>query len=91
VLAGGQGNDRFVFSEGFGFDTIKGFDARPAGGQDRLDISACGITAETFAIDVNIIDLGSDTLIQIGTNSIFLSGVSGAGANTITQDDFVLA
>lgn len=91
ILNGGQGNDRFVFGEGFGNDTIRGFDARPAGGQDLLDISAFGITADIFAIEVDIIDLGSDTLVQIGTNSILLAGVSGAGANTITQDDFVLA
>jgi Ca2+-binding RTX toxin-like protein len=90
-LNGGTDNDTFVFASGFGNDSIQHFDANPAGGQDLLDISRIGITAATFANDVIITDLGNDTQVQIGTDSILLVGVNGIGANTITQQDFLLA
>jgi len=48
-MDGGEGNDIFIFSAGFGNDQIFGFDANPAGGQDKLDISAFGTTSATFA------------------------------------------
>ena len=92
VMNGGTGNDTFVFAAGFGNDIITGFDANPTGGQDLLDISALGITAANFAASVTIADLGADTLVTIDgtTNSITLLGVNGVGANSITQDDFML-
>jgi Ca2+-binding RTX toxin-like protein len=34
TLNGGAGNDTFVFAAGFGSDTVQGFDANPANGQD---------------------------------------------------------
>ena len=100
VMNGGSGNDTFVFAPGFGSDVIAGFDANPAGGgQDRLDLSALGITAANFADSVVITDLGANTLVEIDvdglgtvTGSILLLGVNGVGANTITQQqDFILA
>ena len=99
IMNGGSGNDTFVFAPGFGSDVIGGFDANPAGGQDRLDLSALGITAANFADSVVITDLGANTLVEIDvdglgtvTGSILLQGVNGAGANTITQQqDFILA
>jgi Ca2+-binding RTX toxin-like protein len=91
IMNGGAGNDTFLFAAGFGNDTIIGFDANPASGQDLLDISALGITAATFAASVLIQDLGSDTLVTIGTGSILLQGVDGTGTNLITQQDFLLA
>ena len=58
-MNGGNNADTFTFAAAFGADTITGFDANPAGtgntaGQDRLDISALGITAATFAANVTI-------------------------------------
>ena len=91
ILNGGAGNDIFVFNPGFGHDTINGFDANPANGQDLLDISGLGITAATFASEMAITDLGSDTLVQIGDDSILLIGVTGTGPNTIGYHDFFLA
>jgi len=90
VMDGGAGNDTFVFAPGFGADRIVGFDADARNGQDRLDISGLGITAETFAANVIIEDLGRDTLVTIGNSSVLLEGVKGAGANVITQDYFLL-
>ena len=90
VMNGGAGSDIFVFADGFGNDIINQFDANATDGQDLLDISDLGITAETFAAEVSIVDLGNDTLVTIGANTITLLGVTGVGANTITQEDFIL-
>ena len=89
ILNGGAGNDIFIFDIGFGQDTIYGFDANPANEQDLLDISGLDIT--DFASEVAITDLDSDTLVQIGGDSILLIGVTGTGANTIGYQDFILA
>ncbi|NNU43269.1 M10 family metallopeptidase C-terminal domain-containing protein [Ramlibacter montanisoli] len=98
MLTGGLANDTFVFQAGFGIDRIIDFDANvAAGGQDLMDISALGITAANFAASVaiavvNIDGVGPlDTLVTIGTNSIGVLGVNGAGANAIGQSDFILS
>ena len=90
IMNGGIGNDTFVFAAGFGDDVITGFDANPTGGQDLLDLTALGITAADFATDVTIADLGANTLVTIGADTILLVGVNGVGANIITQQDFIL-
>jgi Ca2+-binding RTX toxin-like protein len=91
TMNGGGGNDVFVFQNGFGADSINGFDADVAGGQDLLDISALGISAATFAANVTITDLGVNTLVTIaGVGSFTLFGVDGNGNNVITQSDFLL-
>jgi Ca2+-binding RTX toxin-like protein len=89
LMNGGSGNDFFVFAAGFGHDIIQDFDANPLGGQDKLNVSALGITAVTFASSVNITDIGADTLVQIGANSITLLGID--DATTVSMTDFVLA
>ena len=84
-----DGNDVFQFAAGFGADLIINFDANPAGGQDRLDITALNITAANFAASVTIADVGADTLVSIGAaDSIRLVGV--ADATTVTAADFIL-
>ena len=91
AMTGGAGNDRFIFTAGFGSDTITGFDANPTGGQDLLDVSGLGIDASNFGGRVSIVDLGADTLVMIdGTDTITLLGVNGVGANAITQADFIV-
>ncbi|MHC8366475.1 peroxidase family protein [Pseudomonas sp. ZT5P21] len=90
VMDASSGNDIFMFAAGFGTDQIIGFDANAVGGQDRLDISAFGVTAATFAGTVIITDVGADTLISsAGADSIRLVGV--ADATTVTAADFILA
>lgn len=88
-----SGNDVFVFNAAsFGSDSIQSFQATPLLlllGQDLLDISGLGITSATFAAKVAITDVGADTLVTIGADSIRLVGVG--NANTISQADFVLA
>ena len=89
TMNGGAGNDRFVFAAGFGHDTISGFDAIAAGGQDFLDISPLGINAADFGSSVTIADdMSGGTLVTIGTETINLLGVTWT---TVTQSDFLLA
>ncbi len=87
-LTGGTGADRFVFGVGGGDDRVFGFEDTV----DRIDISAFGITADTFGTQVVITDIGADTLLSLVNDplsSIRLVGVGNAG--TIGVADFVLA
>jgi Ca2+-binding RTX toxin-like protein len=89
TMNGGAGNDNFIFATGFGNDTIAGFDANPSSGQDLIQLDpSLEINAGNFNSQVVIIDLGANTLVTIGANSILLQGVDGVGANTLTIDDF---
>jgi len=89
TMNGGTGANHFIFAAGFGNDTIAGFDANPTGGQDLIDLDpSLGINAGNFNTQVVITDLGADTQVTIGANSILLVGVNGVGANTLTIDDF---
>ena len=102
TMNGGANNDTFMFDTGFGADVINGFDANATDGQDLLDISAYGFDSNLVTIgsaagsDV-LITVGQfvnggalDTRITIGTDTITLSGVTGAGVNSITANDFIL-
>ncbi|HSV82047.1 MAG TPA: hypothetical protein VLK85_22880, partial [Ramlibacter sp.] len=94
TMNSGAGNDILVFAPGFGNDTVNGFDASPDGlnGQDRLDISALGITSATFEASVVVSIEATGVLVEIeGLNSILLAGVTGAGVNAVTEADFILA
>ncbi|GAM98288.1 hemolysin-type calcium-binding region [alpha proteobacterium U9-1i] len=92
VMNGDGGSDTFVMGVGFGNDTINGFDANPNPDQDFVDLTALGINAGNFAARVVIQDLGTNMLVTIdGVNTILFNGVTGVGANTITQQDFILA
>jgi Ca2+-binding RTX toxin-like protein len=74
-LFGFAGDDRFVFAAGFGQDRIMDFDADPAGGQDKIDLAAYGMTNAMFANSVSITVSGADTLVTIGADVIRLVGV----------------
>ncbi len=79
AMDGGAGADSFVFTAGFGADSITGFDADPAGGQDLLNLAALGINAGNFSARVILTDLGADTLITIdGLDTITLFAVNPA-------------
>jgi Ca2+-binding RTX toxin-like protein len=94
TLDGGLGNDTFVFEPDFDKETIIGFDANPAGGQDFLDVHAFGPTGADFGVvpgatRVVISDVGADTLVTIdGSETIRLVGIGNAA--TVTQADFLL-
>ncbi len=83
-----QGNDTIVFGEFGGHDTVFGFDANPRGGQDKIDLTSLGLTAASFATDVEITTSGDGTLITLASgDSILLNNVA---ASLITMDDFLL-
>ena len=88
TLNGEGGDDVFVYLTNFGLDTINGFDANPAGGQDKLDISALGVTSGNFNVVVGRIQQGANVRITIGANRITLTGQLLAD---VTAADFVLA
>jgi Ca2+-binding RTX toxin-like protein len=82
ILNGGADNDTFIFASGFGADTITGFDALAAGGQDRLQLSSSlGVTLANFTTMVNISNSAGNTLITIGTDTITLLGVNSANVD----------
>jgi Ca2+-binding RTX toxin-like protein len=90
TMNGQGGNDVFVFAAGFGNDQILQFDADPAGGQDRLDLTAFGITNADFAARVTVADVGGNTLITIDGNAaqtILLLGISN---RAVSEEDCLL-
>jgi Ca2+-binding RTX toxin-like protein len=88
-LEGGAGNDVFLFRAGFGTDTIIGFDANPAGGQDLLDLTGLGISAATFASRVSITDLGANLQVVVtGGGTFVLQGVGDPAQ--LSSADFLL-
>ena len=90
TVVGGGGSDTFVFAPGFGNDRIEDFGGEPADGQDLLDISAVGVTADDFRGRVTITEVGADALVTIDgdpNQTILLAGIGDAA---ITQQDFVL-
>ncbi|TXR46370.1 peroxidase family protein [Phyllobacterium endophyticum] len=108
VIIGGGGNDTIVLNTangvddiirytatGFGSDTITGFDATgPA--QDRIDLSALGVTTANFSNRVFESVSGSGTLLTIRENgpastilgTIQINGIAPAN---IDETDFILA
>jgi Ca2+-binding RTX toxin-like protein len=74
-LSGDAGNDIFVFALGTGRDTIAGF----VDGQDRIELR--GINLAGLSIE----QVGSDTLIQSGSDILVLEGVL---RSAITDSDF---
>jgi Ca2+-binding RTX toxin-like protein len=92
TLYADQGNDILVFGPNFGNDSIIGFDANPAGGQDLLNIAAFNLTAATFASRVSIADAGNDVLVTVGGadgGNIRLVGVTDHTSVTITDFQLV--
>lgn len=89
VLTGGAGHDTFHFSYiGFGADLVTDF----TDGQDLLNLTSLGIHPYSFDAAIQsgaltIADVGADTLITYGSDSIRLVGV--ADATTINSADFL--
>jgi Ca2+-binding RTX toxin-like protein len=92
VINASQGNDILVFGPNFGNDTIIGFDANPAGGQDLLNIAAFGLTLDTFGSRVAIDDAGNDTVVTInGVDGGTITLVGVVNHTTVTAADFQLS
>ena len=87
---GGAGMDTFFFADGFGTDTVFGFDAA-----DGEKVSLAGVTAITDFSDLvanHLMNVGGTAQIVDGTNSILQNGVAfgdvGAGL-AYSADDFL--
>jgi serralysin len=80
-LIGGKGPDLFVFHAGFGKDTIEDL-----GNGDRIQFDS-----EVFATPEAVLgasqQVGADTVITAGTNTVTLLGVP---ANSLQVDDFLI-
>ena len=72
IMTGGSGDDVFVF--GSGDDQVADFTL----GDDLIDLSGLGVTAQSFASRVVISQSGSDTLVRLDGHVLRLDGVSAA-------------
>ncbi|GBD48039.1 heme peroxidase [Methylopila sp. Yamaguchi] len=89
ILSGaGGGDDLFRLTANFGNDRINQFDAVAAGGQDHIDLSSLGVTAQNFAANVSFSQVSSSTLVTVAGGTVLLVGVNIANVD-IT--DFALA
>ena len=85
TLSGGSGDDRFVFSSGFGSDTISDFTAG-SGSDDTLDFTSYGYTTYSeIQSNVSFTDVNGNAVLTIGSDSVTLTGVSSSSLNV---DDF---
>ncbi len=82
ILTGGSGADQFIFSDGFGDDIIRDFEA----GQDRLDFSNLSDFTDAADVLASATQLGNSVVIQAGDNSVTLQGVE---LSELNENDFV--
>jgi Ca2+-binding RTX toxin-like protein len=99
TVDGGAGTDTIRVEGTFGNDVVNNFDANPNGGQDRVDLSALGITAANFTQRVTIQSTGGfspDTRITVRNaqgvvaGTILLNNVNPNNGN-VNQADFILS
>ncbi len=89
-LTGGNGLDTFFFADGFGSDTVFGFDAA-----DGEKINLAGVTNITDFNDLitnHLVNAGGTARIVDGANGILLNGVSFADVGVgldYSADDFL--
>jgi Ca2+-binding RTX toxin-like protein len=84
TLIGGSGNDRFVFTAGWGQDTISDFNSSG----DLIDLSALGVNFASLVI--TSINGNADTEIAIVGDALNTITLSGVNAVTIAESDFDL-
>ena len=90
LMIGGGGNDTYRFAAGFGNDRIIDFDPDATGGQDKLDVSAMGITAASFNQHISIFAQGHDTLIMIDHDSKQRIKLDNVDSHSVSIEDFIL-
>ena len=97
LLAAGGGNDIIVYNaSGFGNDTLTNFDATggTATTQDRIDLSALGITAGNLATRVLESTVAGNTVLTVrdaGLTTIGTITVNGITNANIDATDYILA
>ena len=86
-LTGGAGNDTFVFSPGFGKDTITDFAAGPNSGPHDIIAMDQTMFADFDAVMAASTQVGANTVITVDAgNAITLSNVK---MSSLQSDDFV--
>ncbi len=106
IIVGGTGNDTINMASGgndilvwngtaSGADIVNNFDADAAGGQDRIDLSALGITAATLAtrvVESNIAGGGTRlTITDVNNTAVGTIDINGVAAGLIDVNDYILA
>lgn len=86
-LDGGGGENVFVF--GLGNDRIADFDAKPRGSQDKIDLTAFGLTAETFEDQVSFERDGCNTVVSVEGGGLIVL-LDFERPHLLTQSDFIL-
>lgn len=84
TLTGNGANDRFYFESDWGQDIVTDYDAN--GNNDRLDVSAAGITSfSEFTESTN----GTDTILTLNVDPNQTITLLNTDPNTINQWDFI--
>lgn len=82
-LNGGAGKDIFIFSSGYGNDTISQW----GDGKDRVDLSKlAGITSYNDLINNHAVQNGADVVITDGADTLTFTDIALAN---LTADDFI--
>lgn len=87
ILKGGQGNDRFVFLDMSGHDTILDFDGGGDGRGDVLDLRAFQFSSFEAVLDRAVAD-GSNTVIRLSESSVVT--LAGIELSELRADDFLI-
>lgn len=85
-----SGSDTIVLQSGFGNDYVAGFDGDSSGqgSQDLIDVSSYGFNSDAIGFDIQILGIGSDTVITIGSDTLTLLNVA---SDTIDRNDFIFS
>ena len=81
----GPGDDRFIFSDGGGADSVGHF-AAGSGSEDVIDFSAVTALKDFAAVEANATESETDTTISFDGGSVTLIGVQLANLH---EDDFI--
>jgi Ca2+-binding RTX toxin-like protein len=82
TMTGGTGNDTFVFGPSFGQDTVTDL-----GTGDHIEFDTA-VFANFAAVQAAMNQVGADTVISLGTDTITLQNVN---ANSLQASDFLFA
>ena len=85
-LTGGLGNDMFVFSPGFGNDTITDF-SRAVGNRDIIDLSAFHFASGFDALSRAVVS-GADTVFNFGNgDTLTVQNTAAGNVSNLLVDD----
>ncbi|MBP0005237.1 MAG: DUF4347 domain-containing protein [Cyanobacteria bacterium SBC] len=83
ILVGGNGNDRFIIVNDGSIDTINDFTT----GDDKIDLSNTGFTAENIVLQPN----GDDTWVAVVNTDTVLAIVKNVSFEQLGTEDFIFS